>query len=149
MKFVILSHSKIPGYGVKGPVLSPATYDVHQVLKWLNVGIDVREVMEDGSFRKLTIRDERLLKELSNKIEKNKAERDEVKKQLEELRIKPDRRNNVSLLPEKKLPKKKVNKPEVVKEELKVEKDNKEEKPWVNVGQEKVDFIIDHLEEPE
>ena len=44
MKFVILSHKIIPGYGVKGPILSPANYDVHLVLKWIAAGLDVEKL---------------------------------------------------------------------------------------------------------
>lgn len=150
MKFVILSCKIIPGYSVKGPILTPANYDIHQVLKWVAAGVDVREVMEDGSFRKLSFNDERLLNELNKKIEKKVIEKEELKKQREGMNIEPVRRGNVSLVPETKLPKKKVKKLEVVKEEeLKVEKDNKEEKPWDNVGKEKVELIIDELERPE
>lgn len=139
MKFVILSRKLIPGYGVKGPILSPATYDIHQVLKWVAAGVDVREVMEDGSFRKLSFNDERLLNELNKKLEKKTAEKEELKKQREGLNIQPVKRGNVSLVPEKKLPPKKVvKKYEDKKEEQKIEK-----------KEEKVELIIDELEKPE
>lgn len=145
MKFVILSKKIIPGYGVKGPILSPATYDIHQVLKWVAAGVDVREVMEDGSFRKLSFNDERLINELNKKLEKQAIEKEEIKKQREGLNIEPVKRANVSLVPEKKLPQKKVvKKQEVVKEELKVEKVEEQK-----VEPEKIDLIIDELEKPE
>ena len=66
MRFVILSAKPLPiGNGVHGPILSPAEYDVHLVLKLLALRIDVREVMEDGSYRKLDSNDEKLLELLT------------------------------------------------------------------------------------
>ena len=72
MKFVILSNKIIPDFNVKGPVLTPMEYDIHQVLRWLTSGIDVREVMEDGSYRKLSFNDAKLVDELYNKSNKNR-----------------------------------------------------------------------------
>lgn len=61
MKFVILHTGEIPGYGhVRGPVLTPQAYDLSNVLKWVSHGVDIREVMDDGSYRKLTFNDRRL-----------------------------------------------------------------------------------------
>lgn len=61
MKFVIMHTGEIPGYGhVRGPVLTPQAYDLSTVLKWVSHGVDIREVMEDGSYRKLTFNDRRL-----------------------------------------------------------------------------------------
>lgn len=148
MKFVILSHKIIPGYGVKGPVMSPATYDIHLVLKWVAAGIDVREVMEDGSYRKLSFNDERLLAELSKKLDKQAKERAKIKKELDERRVervKPT--GGVQLIPEAKpLPvKNKPKKEKVKKEEPKVEpvvEEKIEEQP-------PVELFIDELEKPE
>ena len=73
MRFVILSAKPLPiGNGVHGPILSPAEYDVHLVLKLLALRIDVREVMEDGSYRKLDSNDEKLLELLKAKSNKNR-----------------------------------------------------------------------------
>ena len=70
MKFVIMSRGQLPFYnGACGPILTPVAYDIHLVLKWLAAGVDVREVMDDGSFRKLEFNDERVMKELDEDLE--------------------------------------------------------------------------------
>lgn len=148
MKFVILSHKLIPGFGVMGPVLSPAKYDIHQVLKWVAVGLDVREVMEDGSYRKLTFNDERLMEALNNKLKKQAEKREAVKKELEE--INGERivvRNNVQLAGEV-IDRVKEKKKEVVK---KVVKKKEEPKPIIEQIEEEppVELFIDELEKPE
>ena len=75
MKFVILSSKILPGYDVCGPILSPAEYDIHLVLRWIGLGIDVREAMEDGSYRKLKHNDPKLVELLDAKIEKEAKDR--------------------------------------------------------------------------
>ena len=143
MKCVILSRKMIPGYGVKGPILSPAEYDIHQILKWLNVGIDVREVMEDGSYRKLNINDPKLIELLNEKVNKKTEQRKQDRQLMENNRVvKPQ--GNVRLRPEKihePKPKKVQHKPvkEIIKEEPKKEE----------VKEEVVDLFIDELEKPE
>ena len=143
MKCVILSRKIIPGYGVKGPILSPAEYDIHQILKWINVGIDVREVMEDGSYRKLNVNDPKLMGLLNEKVNKKAEERKQERRLIEDNRVvKPQ--GTVRLRPEKihdPKPKKVQPKPvkEVIKEELKKEE----------VKEEVVDLFIDELEKPE
>ena len=140
MQFVILSHKQIPGFHVKGPILSPATYDIHLVLKWIAAGIDVREVMEDGSLRKLSFNDARLMEELNKKLDKLSKEREQVKKARDDTKIKIS--GNVKLIPEAKpLPKKSKVKKQEVKEELKKQEQPKQE--------EQVDLFIDQLEKPE
>ena len=139
MQFVILSHKIIPGFGVKGPILSPASYDVHLVLRWISVGVDVREVMEDGSLRKLKFNDERLMEELHKKLDKQAEQRLAVKKAREEIKI--EVKGNVKLMPEAKpLPKKKVKKEEPKKEII---------EPKEEVKEDNIDLFIDHLEDPE
>ena len=139
MQFVILSHKTIPGFGVKGPILSPASYDIHLVLRWISVGVDVREVMEDGSLRKLKFNDERLMEELHKKLDKQAEQRLAVKKAREEIKI--EVKGNVKLMPEAKpLPKKKVKKEEPKKEIV---------EPKEEVKEDNIDLFIDHLEDPE
>lgn len=72
MLFVILSDGEIPGYGVRGPVLSPTQYDLHTVLKWIASGVDVRECMSDGSYRKLKFNDGAIMEAL-DRVEVIKA----------------------------------------------------------------------------
>ena len=143
MKCVILSRKIIPGYGVKGPILSPAEYDIHQILKWLNVGLDVREVMEDGSYRKLNINDPKLIELLNEKVNKKSEQRKQERQIMENNRAaKPQ--GNIQLRPEKiHEPKPKKVQPKPVKEVIK-EEPKKEE-----VKEEVVDLFIDELEKPE
>jgi hypothetical protein len=145
MKFVILSHKIIPGYGVKGPILSPANYDVHLVLKWIAAGLDVREVMEDGSYRKLSFNDKKLLEILNDKLKKQAEKREAVKRELEEVKSEPIKpMGGVKLVPEDKpLP---VAKPKKKKVEKVVEKPKKEEQPKEEPS---VELFIDELEKPE
>ena len=141
MKFVILSHKQIPGYGVKGPILSPASYDIHLVLKWIAAGVDVREVMDDGSLRKLTFNDARLMEELNKKLDKLSRERERVKKARDDTKLKIS--GNVKLIPETKpLPKK----TKVKKQEIKEEEPKQQEQPK---KEEQIDLFIDQLEKPE
>ena len=88
MKYVILSRKQIPGYSVKGPILTPAEYDIHQVLKWVVVGIDVREVMEDGSYRKLSFNDPRLMEELDKKLNIQRERREHAERKNDAIRAK-------------------------------------------------------------
>lgn len=145
MKFVIVSHNRIiPGYGVKGPILSPAEYDIHLVLRWIAAGLDVREVMPDGSHRKLKHNDARLMEELNKKIERQTKEREELKKAQEEARVSRARGGFVRLVPEAKpLP--------VIKTKPKKVEEPKKEEPKVEeeVKEEQVDLFIDQLENPE
>ena len=144
MRYVILSRSPIPGFGVSGPILSPAHYDIHLVLRWIGAGVDIREVMEDGSYRRLRINDERLMEELNRKIEKQAAERKAIKEQIEYERRNPA--GNVRLIPEKNRKKPAVKKVQPVKkEEPKVVEPPKP----VEVKEEKIDLFIDKLERPE
>ena len=146
MKFVILSHKQIPGYGVKGPILSPASYDIHLVLKWIAAGVDVREVMDDGSLRKLTFNDARLMEELNKKLDKLSRERERVKKARDDTKLKIS--GNVKLIPEAKpLPKKTKVKKQEIKEEPK-----QQEQPIIKEQpkkEEQIDLFIDQLEKPE
>ena len=131
MKFVILSSSCIPGFnGVRGPILTPTAYDLHLVLQWLCAGVDVREVMPDGSYRKLQFNDEKIMKEIDEELEMKRIQKEQ----------------NVDFLKEE--PVKKVVKPKVIKtkpvvkqETTKVvEEPKKEEKP---------SFVVDDLEKLE
>ena len=82
MKFVILDNKEIPGFGgARGPILTPTAYNLHDVLKWITFDIDIREVMSDGSYRKLQFNDERIMKEINEELEfkrLEKAEQEEV-----------------------------------------------------------------------
>lgn len=94
MKFVIMNTCIIPGFGVKGPVLTPREYNVHQVLKWLASGIDVREVMEDGSYRKLNFSDEKLMDEACKDLEKQRNERNKIEEEVKSMNKKPEVKPN-------------------------------------------------------
>ena len=129
MKFVILSRGPIPGYGVTGPILSPAEYDIHLVLRWIGAGVDIREVMEDGSYRKLSVNDERINEELNRKINERAAERRAIREQLERegRGPKPGPRGNVQLPPERHH-RKPVMKRETPKSAEEVNKENRKDK---------------------
>ena len=89
MKFVILDNKEIPGFGgARGPILTPTAYNLHDVLKWITFDIDIREVMSDGSYRKLQFNDERIMKEINEELEfkrLEKAEQEEVASIKEEI----------------------------------------------------------------
>ena len=128
MKFVIMSRGQLPFYnGACGPILTPVAYDIHLVLKWLAAGVDVREVMDDGSFRKLEFNDERVMKELDEDLERKRIEKEQHIKLLEEeqkvevKKVVPKKMNIYPPEPVKPVKEKKKEKP-VVKEEPKVEK---------------------------
>ena len=153
MKFVILSTKPLPMYnGVHGPILTPAEYDVHLVLKFIACGIDVREVMEDGSYRKLEYNDAKLLELLNEKNKENKRNLEEIRDRkkynkdhiaqgnvrLKEERIKPHIEK-----PKKEKNREELKKPRPDKEEMKQRpEENKKEEPKKNL-------IIDELEKPE
>ena len=139
MKFVIMSRGQLPFYnGACGPILTPVAYDIHLVLKWLAAGVDVREVMDDGSFRKLEFNDERVMKELDEDLERKRIEKEQHIKLLEEeqkvevKKVVPKKMNIYPPEPVKPVKEKKKEKP-VIKEEPKVEK-------------KKPEFEIDELE---
>ena len=128
MKFVIMSRGQLPFYnGACGPILTPVAYDIHLVLKWLAAGVDVREVMDDGSFRKLEFNDERVMKELDEDLERKRIEKEQHIKLLEEeqkvevKKVVPKKMNIYPPEPVKPVKEKKKEKP-VVKEEPNVEK---------------------------
>lgn len=152
MKFVILSYKMIPGYNVKGPILSPASYDVCKVLDWIRLGLDVREVMPDGSYRRLKADDPKLKELLDAKIEKGMKERREIQAAREERRRArmgiPTLVSNTKPLPvvEKPKPEKKV---EPKKEELIVEEVKEEPIVEEFIEEPPVDLFIDELENPE
>lgn len=144
MKFVILSHGIVPDFGVRGPILTPREYDLHQVLKWVAYGVDIREVMDDGTYRKLSFNDERIMdkirKELNNKVVEKK---EEEKKEVEKI----PKHRRVGIYPKEEIKEIKHKKVEVKKvEEEKIIEPAKEE---INVDDGKVDFPIDNLEKPE
>ena len=132
MKFVILSRGQLPFYnGACGPILTPVAYDIHLVLKWLAAGVDIREVMDDGSFRKLEFNDERVMKELDEDLERKRIEKEQHIKLLEEeqkvdaKKVVTKKMNIYPPEPVKPVKEKKKEKP-VVKEEPKVEKKKSE-----------------------
>ena len=145
MRYVILSRTPIPGFGVSGPILSPAHYDIHLVLRWIGAGVDIREVMEDGSYRRLKINDERLIEELNRKIEKQAAEREAIKRQIEDDRRRPA--GNVQLIPERNRKKPAVKKVRPVKQEE--PKVVEPPKPVEVKEEENIELFIDELEKPE
>lgn len=107
MKFVILHTGVIPGYGnARGPVMTPQEYDLKDVLKWVSHGIDIREVMEDGSYRKLEFNDRRINEAINNGL--NKVNNDEprlvnindiLKKESEEILEEDDEEEEVLIEP--------------------------------------------------
>lgn len=132
MKFVIMSKGQLPFYnGACGPILTPVAYDIHLVLKWLAAGVDIREVMDDGSFRKLEFNDERVMKELDEDLERKRIEKEQHIKLLEEeqkvdaKKVVTKKMNIYPPEPVKPVKEKKKEKP-VVKEEPKVEKKKSE-----------------------
>ena len=144
MKFVILSHGIVPDFGVRGPILTPREYDLHQVLKWVVYGVDIREVMDDGTYRKLSFNDERIMdkirKELNNKVVEKK---EEEKKEVEKI----PKHRRVGIYPKEEIKEIKHKKVEVKKVEE--EKNIEPAKEEINVDDGKVDFPIDNLEKPE
>jgi hypothetical protein len=138
MKFVILSSYELPFYnGVKGPIITPREYDIHLVLKWVATGVDIREVMEDGSFRKLEFNDSRLMEELDKDLERKRLE-NEGKKKEEKVEVKKPVPKKVNIFPSEPVKEVKVKpEPKVVVEE-KVEVIEEEKKG--------PDFEIDEFE---
>lgn len=125
MKFIIYNDAVIPGYnGIRGPIMTPRKYNLHEVLNWIACGVDVREVMPDGSYRRLEFND----KKLNEMIDKEDCECKEKEEKVVET-------------PKKKEVVKKVQpkKNEIKKEEV------KEEKPVV-VEEPKLELPLDTLE---
>ena len=116
MKFVVLDNRELPMYnGVKGPIMTPTAFDIQLVLKWLAFEIDVREVMEDGSFRKLEFNDERVMRELDEKLEMKRIEKEQKVKLVEQKPVTKKAANKkVVVRPQPK--KEEVKEPEVKKE---------------------------------
>ena len=143
MKFVILSHGIVPDFGVRGPILTPREYDLHQVFKWVAYGVDIREVMDDGTYRKLSFNDERILDEIRKELNNKVVEKKEEKKEVEKI----PKHRRVGIYPKEEIKEIKHKKDEVKKvEEEKIIEPAKEE---INVDDGKVDFPIDNLEKPE
>ena len=145
MKVVILSSAQIPDFNVYGPILSPAEYDIHQILRWIHIGIDVREVMPDGSYRKLKHNDEKLMELLNQKVEEQMKKRKEREARRVQGNITPS--GTVKVKPEKRKRKPVIKQHIIKKEEPKLE-------PVVEeVVQEEVveniEIFIDELEKPE
>ena len=140
MKFVILSNGILPECRVRGPVLTPRYYDIHLVLRWLAAGVDIREVMEDGSYRKLEFNDERVMKELDEELERKRIEKEQKLKLLEE---------ESKVIKKKPVPKKiNIYPPEPLKP---IKEEKKKEKPVEEVKEEvtekkKSSFEVDELE---
>lgn len=127
MKFVILSSTVIPGFnGQRGPLLTPQELDVKSVLKMVGCGIDVREVMSDGSYRKVEFSDDRLTNYLSNKIMKEEMKVKEKPKvtKVEELKTEIKEFNSYKNRDKKKFNNKKEEKPEKQIEEIDDLKEN-------------------------
>ena len=150
MRVVVLSTGTIPGFNVRGPILSPTEYDIHLILRWISLRLDVREVMEDGSYRKLKSNDPKLLELLDEKIQKETKKREEMKKLRIDNTVYIDSRANVKLKPER-LPKQKpipqkINKP---KKEEPPKVEVKEEELVTDVKENDIELFIDELEKPE
>ena len=163
MKFVILSTKRLPN-GQHGPILTPAEYDVYLVLKFLALGIDVREVMEDGSYRKLEYNDAKLFEIIKERNKENREkleERRNMKYEIEEIRVngnvrlKEERKQRMKeeQLLERKNRKEKEDqqRKEERKQRMKEDQQRKEERKQNEVKKEetKQDLIIDDLEKPE
>ena len=153
MRFVIMNNGIIPGIGVKGPVLTPREYNVHQVLKWLAIGVDIREVMEDGSYRKLKFNDEKLMNEACKDLEKQRNERLRIEEEVKAMgnkapkgKVKPNNKKPVQFVPVVEEQNKPVKKVEPKKP---IEKKVEEVKEEPKTEDTKVSFPIDNLEKPE
>ena len=116
MKFVVLDNRELPMCnGVKGPIMTPTAFNIQLVLKWLAFEIDVREVMEDGSFRKLEFNDKKLMRELDEKLEMKRIEKEQKIKLVEQKPVTKKAANKkVVVRPQPK--KEEVKEPEVKKE---------------------------------
>ncbi len=76
MKCVVYSKGELPGFkGIRGPIMTPIDVDVHLVLKWVYFGVDVREVMDDGSHRRLKSNDERLMNAIDADLEERRQKK--------------------------------------------------------------------------
>ena len=136
MKFVILDNKEIPGYGgVRGPIVTPTAFDLHDVLKWITFEIDIREVMSDGSYRKLQFNDERIMKEIDEELNRKRLEAENCR---EAVTVTIPRQLNTIKTELKK------DKP---KQQSKVEPTKKEEsKPTKNDGKNPSTIVVDDLE---
>lgn len=139
MKFVILDNKEIPGYGgVRGPIVTPTAFDLHDVLKWITFEIDIREVMPDGSYRKLQFNDERIMKEIDEELNRKRLEAE-----VEVL----DTIDKSSKVVTKYVPKAIEKELKKDKQQTKVEPVKKEEsKPTKNDGKNPDVMVIDDLE---
>ena len=132
MKFIIYNDAIIPGYnGIRGPIMTPREYDLHEVLNWIAFGVDVREVMPDGSYRRLKFNDKRLMEALDNHYcEVEAPVKAEIKKKVQEPK------------------KKEYNKKKVEVQHVEVKKEEKVEpvKDNFNVEEPKIELPIDNLQ---
>lgn len=135
MKFVILDNKEIPGYGgVRGPIVTPTAFDLHDVLKWITFEIDIREVMPDGSYRKLQFNDERIMKEIDEELNRKRLEAENCREAVT-VTI-PRQLNTIKTELKKDKPK-----------QPKVEPTKKEEsKPTKNDGKNPSTIVVDDLE---
>ena len=144
MRCVVYSKCELPEFrGIRGPIMSPTELDPQLIMKWLYVGLDVREVMPDGSHRKLKINDEKLVELLNNIYEEKRAKR------LGNVNVQP-KKKEINQQPKKEVPKakpyeKKVKPIELPKEEPKVEQPKED----IVVNEPAVHLPIDDLEKPE
>lgn len=147
MRCVVYSKCELPEFrGIRGPIMSPTELDPQLIMKWLYVGLDVREVMPDGSHRRLKTNDEKLVELLNKKYEEKQAKRLGIVKANDN---KP-KQKEVKQQPKKEVPKakpyeKKVKPVELPKEEPKVEQPKED----IVVNEPAVHLPIDNLEKPE
>ena len=132
MKFVILDNKEIPNFGgVRGPMLTPTHYNLHDVLRWITFEIDIREVMDDGSYRKLEFNDERIMKEIDEELNRKRLE----KENSSEAAVSTVQERPVVITPVEKVKKEKPRQPKV--EPVKKEEPKKDE------------IVLDELEKME
>ena len=82
MRCVVYSKCELPEFrGIRGPIMSPTELDPQLIMKWLYVGLDVREVMPDGSYRRLEFND----KKLNEMIDKEDCECKEKEEKVVEI----------------------------------------------------------------
>ena len=146
MKFVILDNKEIPGYGgVRGPIVTPTAFDLHDVLKWITFEIDIREVMSDGSYRKLQFNDERIMKEIDEELNRKRLEAEAAKEVLDV--INKSREAVIKYIPDQLKAVEKELKRDKQKQQTKVEPVKKEEsKPTKNDDENHDVMVIDDLE---
>ena len=146
MRCVVYSKCELPEFrGIRGPIMSPTELDPQLIMKWLYVGLDVREVMPDGSHRRLKTNDGKLVELLNKKYEEKQAKRlDNVNVQPKKKEIKQQPKNKKEV-PKAKPYEKKVKPVELPKEEPKVEQPKED----IVVNEPAVHLPIDNLEKPE